>query len=102
MHEKDSVNATRDLSSPLAGLGGRLVSARPDVSSADVLRLALTAPKRLTTAGAAVVQTDLGPRREDKAVRIALGALAALLYARPDLVRPSVVDALAGVMKQPI
>ena len=93
---------TRDLSSRSAGFGGRLVSARPDVTSADVLCLALTAPERLTPTAATVVASDLDPRRGDGAVRIALGALAALLYARPDLVRPSFVGALAGVMTRPI
>jgi hypothetical protein len=82
-------------------IGGALVNARAverrGGDSRAILRLALTAPERLTTTAAAVVAADLQRPQTDRTVIGALGALAALLYARPDLVRPSLVGSLARV-----
>ena len=75
---------------------------RRDVASADILCLALTAPERLTPTAAAVVAFDLDWPRNDETAMVALGALAALLYARPDLVRRSLVGSLARVMAGPV
>ena len=97
--------ATLDLPAPPALINGVLVSARSaelGIDSSEILCLALTAPKRLTTAAASVVASDLQRGKADETIVGALRALAALLYARPDLVRPSLVGALARVMAGPV
>src|SRR5262245_58216849 len=64
----------------------------------DILCLALTAPRRLTREAAAIVVSDLDSQQGDETILIALSALAALLYARPDLVHRSVVASLSRIM----
>lgn len=83
---------------PAARRGGRL----EDVACGDILGLALTAPERLSASAASVIAADLDPRRRDGTVLVALGTLAALLYARPDLVRRSLVGSLARFMVDPV
>jgi hypothetical protein len=88
------------------GIGDLLVNARRagrrGITSADVLCQALRAPKGLTPTAAAVVGSDLDRPQNDAAARIALGALAALLYARPDLVRRGLVVSLARITTGPV
>jgi len=64
--------------------------------------LALTEPERLDPRAAAAVAADLDQPQGDQASRVALGALAALLYGRPDLVTRSLVGALARATGGPL
>src|SRR5207245_973331 len=89
-----------------AGIDTSLVSARAAshsrLASLAVLCRALTAPERLTQNDASTITTDLDRPPSDEAIVGALGALAALLYARPDLVRRAHVASLARLMLGPI
>jgi hypothetical protein len=85
-----------------ASPGNARAVGRREIGSANILCEALTAPERLAPTAATVVASDLDRTREDGTAIVALGALAALLYARPELVQRSLVGALARVMARPI
>ena len=80
----------------------RRSAARRDITSFDILCLALTAPERLPRTAIDVVASDLRRRQAHEITVRALSALAALLYARPQLVGRSVVRSLARVMTGPV
>jgi len=98
--------ASADLGQHRVGQGSLFVTTRSAVerqkpTAAGILCLALTAPEQLTPKAVAVVTSSLDRRQPEKTIFIGLGALAGLLYARPDLVRPSIITSLATLMSGP-
>ena len=82
--------------------GRRAIDPRALATIEHLLVTALRTPKRLSRSAPGVIATVLRSPDSERAQILALRALAALAYARPDLVRPAVVRPLARVMAQPV
>ena len=73
-----------------------------DVDIGRILCLALTAPEQLSASTVADVEAALGAVHPETPPMLALGALAAILYTRPDLVSHSTVGALTRMTSSPL
>lgn len=82
--------------------GTGVVARRSDAALEHLLCLALTAPDRLSRSSPGIIGSNLDASLPDRRRILALRALAAVAYARSDLVRPSLAGALARTMAAPV
>jgi hypothetical protein len=81
---------------------GRPIERRATVAIEQMLVTALRSPERLARSAPDVIAAALRAPGAENARILGLRTLAALAYARPDLLRPAIVGPLASVMADPV